>query len=132
MNARRWSPDIMEIGDRIAALTAAGAADLNRYLDEVYGVRAPVSAPVRRELISDPLPPAPPTPTVFALRLDGYEAASKLAVVRAVRQLTGLGLKEALDLVGRFPCVVKEGLDRDEAERVKDTLEAAGARMSLA
>jgi large subunit ribosomal protein L7/L12 len=131
MNARRWSPDIVELGDRIAALTAAGAADLNRYLDEVYGVRAPVSAPVRREPISDPVPPPPPAATVFAVRLDGYEAASKLAIVRAVRQLTGLGLKEALDLVGRWPCVVKRGLDRDEAEEMQAVLEAAGARVFL-
>jgi large subunit ribosomal protein L7/L12 len=125
MDARRWSADVMELGDRIAALTAAGAAQLYRYLHDTYGVRSPVAAPVRRE----PLPP--PAPTVVSVRLDGYDPVSKLTVVRAVRSVTGRGLKEALDLLNQAPFVLIEGLDRDEGERVKAELEAAGARVSL-
>jgi large subunit ribosomal protein L7/L12 len=130
MDAHRWPVDIIEIGDRIAALTAAGAADLGRYLEQAYGLSA---APliVRPEREIEPQPPEPPTPSVFAVRLDGYEAAAKIGVIRAVREMTGLGLKEALGLVSQSPCVVKEGLDREEAERVKAILEVAGATVSL-
>ncbi len=130
MDARRWPLDIVEIGDRIAALTAADAADLVRYLEQAHGIGA---APliVRPEGEPDPEPTPPPAPSVFAVRLDGYSPADKIGVVRAVREVTLLGLKEALALAGQAPCVVKEGLAREEAERVKGVLEASGASVSL-
>jgi large subunit ribosomal protein L7/L12 len=130
MNARRWSADVMELGDRIAALTVGDAALLHRYLDEVYGIRAPDFMAIRPEPKPDPQPPVP-VQTVFAVRLDSYEPASKLAVIRAYRELTGRGLKESLELVGQAPCVVRQDLDRAEAERTKAVLEGAGARVSL-
>jgi large subunit ribosomal protein L7/L12 len=130
MDARRWSADVMELGDRIAALTAAGAAQLCRYLDEAYGVQSPVAATVNPEPGPDP-EHSPAPPTVVGVRLEGYDPVSKVAVVRAVRAVTGRGLKEALELLGQAPFVLMEGLDRDEGERVKAELEAAGARVSL-
>jgi large subunit ribosomal protein L7/L12 len=124
----RWPRDIIEIGDRIAALTAADAADLVRYLERVHGISAAPPLIIRPE--REPTPP--PAPSVFAVRLDGYSPADKIGVVKAVREVTALGLKEALALAGQAPCVIKEGLDRKEAERVKGVLEAAGAGVSLA
>jgi large subunit ribosomal protein L7/L12 len=130
MDARRWPVDVIEIGDRIATLSAADAADLGRYLEQAYGLWA---APliVRPERETEPQPPEPPAPSAFAVRLDGYEAATRIGVIRAVREATGLGLKEALGLVSQTPCVVKEGLAREEADRLKAVLEAAGASVSL-
>ena len=131
MDARRRPLDIVEIGDRIAALTAAEATELGRYLEQVHGISA---APllVRPERTPDPEPTPPPAPSVFAVRLDGYDAAGKIGVVKAVREITALGLKEALALAGQAPCLIKEGLAREEAEQVKGILEKAGARVSLA
>jgi large subunit ribosomal protein L7/L12 len=130
MDAGRWTLDVVEIGDRIAALSAADADDLGRYLEQAYGISA---APliVRPERDPEPPPPVPPVPSVFAVRLDGYDAPDKIGVVRAVRELTGLGLREALALVGGAPCLVKEGLAREEAEGARAVLEAARARVSL-
>jgi large subunit ribosomal protein L7/L12 len=131
MDARRWPRDIVEIGDRIAALTAADAAELGRYLEQVYAISA-AALVVRPEPDPEPRPPEPPAPSVFAVRLDGYDAADKICVIRAVRELTGLGLREALALVSQPPCVVKEGVAREDAERAKAVLEAVGARTALA
>jgi large subunit ribosomal protein L7/L12 len=115
MDARRWPLDIVEIGDRIAALTAADAADLGRYLERAYGIAA-APLTVRPDREPDPEPTPPPAPSVFAVRLDGYSPADKIGVVKAVREVTGLGLKEALALAGQAPCVVKEGLIVPSAE----------------
>jgi large subunit ribosomal protein L7/L12 len=131
MDARRWPLDIVEIGDRIAALTAADASDLVRYLKQAHGIAA-APLTVRTEREPDPEPTPPPAPSVFAVRLDGYSPNDKLGVVKAVREITGLGLKDALALASGTPCVIKEGLAREEAERVKGVLEAAGASVSLA
>ena len=64
--------------------------------------------------------------------VDGFDAARRVALIRAVRELTGLGLKEALDLVKAFPRVIRERLPREEAEQLKAHLEAAGAEVLLA
>jgi hypothetical protein len=62
------------------------------------------------------------------VRLDGYDAAYRINVIRAVPEMTGLGLKEALGLVGQAPCVIKERLARDEAEQARAMLEAVGGQ----
>jgi large subunit ribosomal protein L7/L12 len=74
---------------------------------------------------------SPPPPPDFDVRLDGFEAAKKINVIKVVRELTALGLKEAKDLVEGPPRVVKGGLPRDEAEKLKGQLEAAGAKVTL-
>jgi large subunit ribosomal protein L7/L12 len=80
-----------------------------------------------------PLPPAPPPEeqTEWAVVLLSAAADKKISVIKAVRELTGLGLKEAKDLVERAPTPVKESLSKADAEEAKQKLHAAGAAVSL-
>jgi large subunit ribosomal protein L7/L12 len=129
---RKWSADVAALGDRIAGLTVTGAAQLAAYLETVHGIRAS-SAPA---VVPRPEPDvvvdeARAEPTAFDVVLDGYEAARRVAVIRAVREATGLGLKEARDAVDACPRAVQERLPRPEADRLRALLEAAGAQASI-
>ena len=132
MTKQIWSPDVVAIGDRIAALTVAGAVDLGAYLEAVHGVRA-ISAPtvvpeVQPDIIIDK---GTTEPTEFDVVLDGYDAARRVAVIKAVREAAGLGLKEARDAVDASPRAVKERLARPEADKLRALLEEAGAKVSI-
>ena len=129
MSQRIWSPDVIAIGDRIAGLTLAGAAELRTYLETAYSIR-----PIARVVVDpdpDPDPEVIIEPAEFDVLLDGFDAARKVAAIRAVREATGVGLKEARDLVEGAPKVVKGRMPRAEAEALKAVLEATGARVSL-
>lgn len=126
-----WSPGVTDIGDRIASLTLAHAAELQRYLEVAHGIRA-VASPVVPPMPPTPKPVVEPvTPTTFRVQLDSFEPARKISVIKAVRELTLLGLKEAKDLVEAAPRAVKDDVNREEAERIKLLLERAGARVSV-
>jgi large subunit ribosomal protein L7/L12 len=129
MSERRWSPAVREIGDRIAALTVAGAAELGQYLEQVHGVRAAAPPVVRPDPIVEP-EPVPPRST-YDVWLERFDSARKVALIRAVRERLGLGVLEARTLVEGAPRVVKEGLPTPEAEQLKAHLESAGATVSL-
>jgi large subunit ribosomal protein L7/L12 len=73
----------------------------------------------------------PPEPTEFSVVLEGFEAARKIGIIKAVRDNTGFGIKEARDFVDAAPKVVKDRLPKADAEKLKAQLEAAGARVSL-
>src|ERR1700722_8756919 len=99
MNARTWTPEIVEIGDQIVGLSVACAAELVQYLEKVHGVKAfalPVLPPVPDP---DQKVTPPPVPTAFDVMLDGFDPTKKIAVIKVVREKTALGLKEAKDLV---------------------------------
>ena len=130
MRERRWSPDVQALGDRVAGLTAARAVELRKYLEVVHGIKAQAPAVVRREETVPP-EPTPAGPAEFQVRLDGFDALRKLALVRLLRELLGLGIKQARDFVEAAPRVVRAGLPRDEAEQLKARLEDAGARASV-
>jgi large subunit ribosomal protein L7/L12 len=129
MSTRKWSAEIQALGDRIAGLTTAGAAELQKYLEVVYGVKS-VTTPVaeRRRVVK---PPPPPPPTEFRVVLEGFDPARKVNAIKAVRELLTLGLKEARDTVESSGRVLKEGLGREEADRLKAHLEAAGLVVSV-
>ena len=127
----RWSPEVVALGDRIAALNLARAAELRRYLDEVHGVQAAPVAVVEPQQTNAPDGTATPEPAVLGVRLDGHDALRKIAVIRAVRELTGAGLLQARSLVESAPAFVARDLPRAEAERFRDVLEAAGGVVSL-
>ena len=74
---------------------------------------------------------APAAKTEFAVNLDGFDAAKKINVIKVVREITGLGLKEAKDLVEGAPKPVKENISKDEAEALKKKLEDGGAKVEL-
>jgi large subunit ribosomal protein L7/L12 len=131
MSTRNWTPEVAAVGDRIAALTLAGAAKLSSYLEAVHGIRPTAALAVpdgRPDVVVEPVRAEP---TEFDVMLDGFDPARRVAVIKVVRETTSLGLKEARDLVEGSPAVVKELLPRDEAERLKARLEEAGARVSL-
>ncbi|HWP81999.1 MAG TPA: 50S ribosomal protein L7/L12 [Bacteroidota bacterium] len=124
---------VQEIVEKIEKLTLLEAAELKKALEEKFGVTA--SAPV---MMGGMMPaaagaagaPAGEEKTEFAVVLKNG-GAQKINVIKVVRAATGLGLKEAKDLVDGAPKTVKEGLSKDEAEKLKKELEEAGAQVEL-
>lgn len=124
------SANVEELVEKIGALTLLEAADLKKALEDKFGVTA--AAPVM--MAAGPAGAAPAAAeeekTEFDVELtDG--GAQKLNVIKVVREITGLGLKEAKDLVEGAPKMVKEGAPKEEAESIKKKLEEAGAKVSL-
>lgn len=118
------------LGDRIARLTLAEAAEVRTYLKSTYGIEAAVglgSLPPKRVVVD----PVPPPATSFDVVLESVDAAKKLGVIRAVRELTGQGLAEAKGFVEAAPRVVREAAEKADADQLKAKLEAAGATVSL-
>ena len=123
--------DIEKIAEDLSALTVLEAADLAKLLEEKWGVSA--AAPVAVAAVtggSDANAGSAEEKTEFEVVLASV-GASKINVIKEVRSITGLGLKEAKDLVEAAPKAVKEGASKDEAEEIKGKLEAAGATVEL-
>ena len=134
-NGRTWSPDIKEIGDKIAALTVSKAVELGDYMEDVHGIKPAAGAVA---VAAAPggggaaVAEKPPEKTEFTVVLEGLaDPAKKINVIKVVRELTSLGLKEAKDLVEGAPKPVKENLAKEEAEALKKKLEDGGAKVSL-
>ena len=118
--------DLNKIIDELSALTVMEAAELAKMLEEKWGVSA--AAPVA--VAAAGAGAAAEEKTEFDVILaDG--GVNKIAVIKEVRTITGLGLKEAKDLVEGAPKEVKKGVAKDEAEKLKKQLEAAGAKVEL-
>jgi large subunit ribosomal protein L7/L12 len=123
--------DIEKIAKDLSALTVLEAAELAKLLEEKWGVSA--AAPVAVAAAAsggDAGGAAAEEKTDFDVVLASV-GASKINVIKEVRAITGLGLKEAKDLVEAAPKAVKEGASKDEAEEIKGKLEAAGATFEL-
>lgn len=124
-----------EILEKLKTLTLLEAADLVKQIEEAFGVSA--AAPVGGFAIAAPAgggaAPAEEVEekTEFDVILDEVPADKKIAVLKVVRTLTGLGLKEAKDLVEAAPKPVKEGIAKADAEDAKKQLEEAGAKVSV-
>ena len=124
--------DINAIVDQISALTLGEAADLKKALEEKFGVTA--SAPMMMGMMPAAGGAAPAAAAEEKTEFDVVLAdggASKINVIKAVREATGLGLKEAKDLVDGAPKTVKEGMPKADAEALKKKLEEAGAKVEL-
>lgn len=121
--------DLAKIVEDLSALTVLEAAELSKLLEEKWGVSA--AAPVAVAAAGGGAAAAAvEEKTEFDVILaDG--GANKINVIKEVRAITGLGLKEAKDLVEAAPKAVKEGASKDEAEKLKAQLEAAGAKVEL-
>jgi large subunit ribosomal protein L7/L12 len=133
-NGRTWSADIKQIGDQLVGLTVAKAVELGDYMEEVHGIKpaasgAVVVAPGGPGGVVAPEKPA--EQTEFTVQLDGFDAAKKINVIKVVREITGLGLKEAKDLVEGAPKPVKENVSKEDAAKIKKQLEDGGAKVSL-
>jgi large subunit ribosomal protein L7/L12 len=128
---REFSPQAKELGDKIVQLTLKQAKELSDYLEEVHGIKAAAAGAVM--LAAGPgaaAPEAKAEKTEFDVILEAY-GDKKIGVIKEVRAITGLGLKEAKDLVEGVPAKVKEGLSKEDAEKIKAQLEAAGATVSI-
>ncbi len=124
---------VTEIVEQLKSLTLLEAADLVKQIEETFGVSA--AAPVGGMMMAA-APGAAAVEEVeeqteFSVILDEVPADKKISVLKAVRTITGLGLKEAKDLVEATPKPVKEGITKEAAEDVKKQLEEAGAKISI-
>ncbi|EJF81693.1 RRP-L7/L12 [Candidatus Bartonella washoeensis] len=120
--------DLEKIVEDLSNLTLLEAAELSKLLEEKWGVSA--AAPVAVAAVAGAAAPAAEEKTEFdVILVEG--GAQKINVIKEVRALTGLGLKEAKDLVEGAPKPIKEGASKDEAEKIKSQLEAAGAKVEL-
>jgi large subunit ribosomal protein L7/L12 len=130
--SREWAPETKDIGDKIAALTVSKAVELSEYLEEVHKIKP--AAGGGGMVMAAPAaagPAAPVEATEFRVVLEGFDAAKKINVIKVVREITGLGLKEAKDLVEGAPKPVKEGLSKEDAAKLEKQLTDGGAKASV-
>ena len=124
----------MDLGDKIANLKVSQAVELGNYLEEKYGIKAAAGGVV---MAAGPAAAAAEAPKVeeqteFTVTLEGLaDPAKKINVIKVVREITNLGLKEAKDLVEGAPKAVKENVSKQDAEAIKKKLEDGGAKVSI-
>jgi len=127
---REFSTTTKELGDKIVQLTLKQAKELSDYLEEVHGIKAAAGGVVMAAAPTEAGPAAPAAKTDFDVVLESF-GEKKIGVIKEVRAITGLGLKEAKDLVEGVPAKVKEGIAKEDAEKIKAQLESAGATVSI-
>ena len=122
--------DLNKIVDDLSALSVIEAAELSKLLEEKWGVSAaaPVAAAAAAPVAGDAAPAEEKSEFDIVLAEAG---SNKIAVIKEVRTITGLGLKEAKDLVESAPKPLKQGVAKAEAEEMKKSLETAGAKVEL-
>ena len=132
---REFSNDTKELGDKIVGLTLKAAKELSDYLDEVHGIKPAAGGAV---VMAAPGAgggaagggEAAAEKTDFDVVLEAF-GDNKIGVIKVVRAATGLGLKEAKDMVEGAPSKVKEGISKADAEKLQKELQEAGAKVSL-
>jgi len=122
--------DLQKIVDELSTLTVLEAADLAKMLEEKWGVSAAAAVAVAAGPAGGAAAAAAEEKTEFTVVL-ASAGEKKIEVIKEVRALTGLGLKEAKDLVEGAPKPVKEGVNKEEADKIKATLEKVGAKVEL-
>ena len=133
-NGQVWSPEIKDLGEKIVALTVGKAVELGDYLEKVHNIKPAAGGVVMAGPAGGggAVAEKPPEQTEFTVVLDGLaDPAKKITVIKVVREITNLGLKEAKDLVEGAPKPVKEGVNKEEADKIKTTLEKVGAKVEL-
>jgi len=130
--AKVVAPEIKELGDKLVALTVLQARDLKDYLKDEYGIEAAAGGVVMAAAPGGAAGGAEVAAekTTFDVVLTSA-GDRKIPVIKVVRELTSLGLKEAKDLVDNAPKAIKEGVSKDEAEQIKAKLEEAGAAIEI-
>jgi large subunit ribosomal protein L7/L12 len=122
--------DLNKIVEDLSSLTVLEAAELSKLLEEKWGVSAAAPVAVAAAPASGSEEAAAEEKTEFDIELS-ESGSNKIAVIKEVRTITGLGLKEAKDLVEGAPKPLKQGVKKEEAEEMKKALEAAGAKVTL-
>ena len=129
--AKQWDAGIKKLGDKIVDLTLMQAKELGDYLKQEHGIEPAAGAAV---MVAGPAggeAEQEEEKTSFDVILKEF-GDKKIQVIKEVRALTGLGLKEAKDVVDNAPKTVKEGLSKEDAEAARDQLEAVGAVVEIA
>ncbi len=131
---REFSSETKEIGDKIVSLTLKAAKELSDYLDEVHGIKPAAGGAVVMAAGGagggEGGGEAAAEKTEFDVVLESF-GDNKIGVIKVVRGVTGLGLKEAKELVESAPAKVKEGISKEDAEKLKAELEEAKATVSI-
>ena len=122
--------DLNKIVEDLSSLTVLEAAELSKLLEEKWGVSAAAPVAVAAAPAAGGGDAAAEEKTEFDIELS-ESGSNKIAVIKEVRTITGLGLKEAKDLVEGAPKPLKQGVKKEEADEMKKALEAAGAKVSL-
>ncbi|GGA41845.1 MULTISPECIES: 50S ribosomal protein L7/L12 [Alphaproteobacteria] len=122
--------DLNALVDQLSALTVLEAADLSKLLEEKWGVSAAAAVAVAGPAAGGPAAPAVEEQTEFDVILVN-DGGKKINVIKEVRVITALGLTEAKTLVESAPKAVKEGVNKEEAAKIKAQLEAAGATVEI-
>ena len=123
-------PDLQKIAEDLSGLTVMEAAELSKILEEKWGVTAAVPVAVAADAGSRGAEEAVEEQVEFTVVLTAF-GEKKINVIKEVRVITSLGLKEAKDLVEAAPKEVKEGVNKEEAAKIKEQLEAAGASVEI-
>jgi len=127
---KEFDSAIKTLGDKLAELTLKQAVDLGDYMKDAYGIEPAAGGAVMMAGGGGGEAAAPAEQTEFKVMLKAA-GDKKIQVIKAVREATGLGLKEAKELVDAAPKAVKENLGKDDAEKLKAALEEAGATVEL-
>ncbi|WP_419900834.1 50S ribosomal protein L7/L12 [Roseomonas sp. USHLN139] len=122
--------DLVKLVDELSSLTVLEAAELSKLLEEKWGVSAAAPVAVAAAPAAGAAAPAAEEQTEFTVIL-ANAGDKKINVIKEIRTITGLGLKEAKDLVEGAPKTVKEGVSKDEAEKIKKVLEENGAKVEV-
>jgi large subunit ribosomal protein L7/L12 len=122
--------DLQKLVDDLSALTVLEAADLSKLLEEKWGVSAAAAVAAAPAGAGGAAAPAAEEQTEFDVILTG-DGGKKINVIKEIRVITGLGLTEAKTLVESAPKAVKEGVNKEEATKLKAQLEAAGATVEI-
>jgi large subunit ribosomal protein L7/L12 len=123
-------PTIQEIGDQLAGLSLKDAVELGNYMKDTYGIEAAAGGGV---MMAAPAAAAEvEEKTSFDVILKAVDASKKIPTIKVVREATGLGLAEAKALVDGAPKAIKEGLSKEDADKLKKSLEEQGATVELA
>ena len=122
---------IKDLGDKLAGLSLKEAVDLGKYMKEAYDIEAAAGGAVMMAAAPGAAPAEAEEKTSFDVVLKGA-GPEKIKVIKVVREATGLGLKEAKELVDGAPKKVKEGLSKEDADKLATSLKEAGAEVELA
>lgn len=128
------SEKLTNIIEQLKTLTLLEAADLVKEIETVFGVDTSVSVSNGAGFVAQPLIAAVEVPeekTAFDVLLSEVPADKKIAILKVVRTITGLGLKESKDIVDNVPKVLKEGVTKEESETIKKEIEASGGKVTI-
>jgi len=120
-----------QILEQLKSLSLLEASELVKQIEEAFGVSAAASAGVVMAAAPAAAAEAAEEKTEFDVILDGFDAAAKIKVLKAVREATGLGLGDAKAMVEAAPKAIKEGVSKDEAEALKKAIEEVGGKVAI-